>query len=159
MSRLRIRDPIRAIDPIRGQKNRTTRCSRPRITRITRMKNPVHPVSFLPPRTTEPRLTHPNRAKFADFFSIGTNDLTQYVMAADRLNPRVAHLNRSDHPAVLKATAMACEAARRAGIWVGVCGEAAARPDLIPTFVNMGVDELSMSPSAILRAKKCVTEL
>lgn len=98
-------------------------------------------------------------AKSAEFFSIGTNDLTQYVMAADRLNPRVAYLNRPDHPAVLKAAAMACEAARRAGIWVGVCGEAAARPDLIPAFVNMGVDELSMSPSAILRAKKCVSEL
>lgn len=98
-------------------------------------------------------------AKFAEFFSIGTNDLTQYVMAADRLNPRVAHLNRPDHPAVLKAAAMACDAARRAGIWVGVCGEAAARTDLIPAFVNMGVDELSMSPSAILRAKKCVMEL
>lgn len=98
-------------------------------------------------------------AKFAEFFSIGTNDLTQYVMAADRLNPRVAHLNRPDHPAVMKAAAMACEAARKAEIWVGVCGEAAARPDLIPKFVTMGVDELSMSPSAILRAKKCVTEL
>lgn len=98
-------------------------------------------------------------AEIAEFFSIGTNDLTQYIMAADRLNARVAHLNRADHPAVLKAAAMACEAARRAGIWVGVCGEAAARPDLIPAFVDMGVNELSMSPSAILRAKKCVTEL
>ena len=61
------------------------------------------------------------------FFSIGTNDLTQYVMAADRLNARVGHLNRADHPAVLKAVGMICEAARAAGIWVGVCGEAAAQ--------------------------------
>jgi len=93
------------------------------------------------------------------FFSIGTNDLTQYVMAADRLNPKVADLNRADHPAVLKAVELACEAARKAGIWVGVCGEAAARPDLIPTFVRLGVTELSMSPSSILRAKATVVGL
>ena len=95
----------------------------------------------------------------AAFFSIGTNDLTQYVMAADRLNPRVAHLNRAAHPAVLKAVDMICRAALKAGIWVGVCGEAAANPDLIPVFVAMGVSELSMSPASILRAKKCVTEI
>jgi phosphocarrier protein FPr len=98
-------------------------------------------------------------AREVSFFSIGTNDLTQYVMAADRLNPRVAKLNRADHPAVLKAIAMICEAAGRAGLWVGICGEAAARPDLIPTFVAMGVSELSMSPASILRAKKCVIDL
>ena len=98
-------------------------------------------------------------AREVSFFSIGTNDLAQYVMAADRLNPRVAKLNRADHPAVLKAIAMICEAARRAGLWVGICGEAAARPDLIPTFVAMGVSELSMSPASILRAKKCVIDL
>jgi phosphotransferase system enzyme I (PtsI) len=93
------------------------------------------------------------------FFSIGTNDLTQYVMAADRLNPNVAHLNRADHPAVLKAIEMICRAAAKAGVWVGVCGEAAARPDLIPILVAMGVSELSMSAASILRAKKCVTEI
>ena len=95
----------------------------------------------------------------AAFFSIGTNDLAQYVMAADRQNPRVAHLNRADHPAVLRAIDMICRAALKAGIWVGICGEAAARPDLIPAFVAMGVSELSMSPASILRAKKCVTEI
>ncbi len=93
------------------------------------------------------------------FFSIGTNDLTQYVMAADRLNARVGHLNRADHPAVLKAVGMICEAARAAGIWVGVCGEAAARPDMIARFVALGVTELSMSPASIPLAKKCVIEL
>jgi phosphotransferase system enzyme I (PtsI) len=98
-------------------------------------------------------------AREVAFFSIGTNDLTQYVMAADRLNPRVARLNRPDHPAVLKAVAMVCDAAKRAGIWVGVCGEAAARPDLIPAFIAMGVRELSMSPASILRAKKCIVDL
>ena len=98
-------------------------------------------------------------AKEAAFFSIGTNDLTQYVMAADRMNPSVAQLNRPDHPAVLKAVAMICEAARAAGVWVGVCGEAAARPDLIPKFVELGVTELSMSPASIPMAKKCVSEI
>ncbi|MFE1598761.1 phosphoenolpyruvate--protein phosphotransferase [Methylobacterium sp. ID0610] len=93
------------------------------------------------------------------FFSIGTNDLTQYVMAADRLNPRVAALNRADHPAVLRAIRLICEAAGKAGIPVGICGEAAANLDLIPTFIGFGVTELSMSPGAILRAKKCVTEI
>jgi phosphocarrier protein FPr len=98
-------------------------------------------------------------AREVRFFSIGTNDLTQYVMAADRLNARVARLNRPDHPAVLAAIRMVCDAARKTGVWVGICGEAAARPDLIPTFVAMGVSELSMSPAAILRAKKCIIEL
>ncbi len=93
------------------------------------------------------------------FFSIGTNDLTQYVMAADRMNPRVGHLNRADHPAVLKAVGMICEAARAAGIWVGVCGEAAARPDMIAKFLELGVSELSMSAASIPLAKKCVIEL
>lgn len=98
-------------------------------------------------------------AREVDFFSIGTNDLTQYVMAADRLNPRVAKLNRAEHPAVLAAIRQAASAAREAGIWIGVCGEAAARPDLIPFFVENGVTELSMSPASIPRAKKCVTEI
>ncbi|WP_427025612.1 phosphoenolpyruvate--protein phosphotransferase [Aureimonas ureilytica] len=98
-------------------------------------------------------------AREVDFFSVGTNDLTQYVMAADRLNPRVAKLNRTEHPAVLAAIRMAAQAAREAGIWIGVCGEAAARPDLIPFFVENGVSELSMSAASIPRAKKCVTEI
>lgn len=98
-------------------------------------------------------------AQEVDFFSVGTNDLTQYVMAADRLNPRVAKLNRTEHPAVLQAIRTAATAARNAGIWIGVCGEAAARPDLIPFFVENGVTELSMSPASIGRAKKCVTEI
>ncbi len=98
-------------------------------------------------------------AKEADFFSIGTNDLTQYIMAADRLNPRLVNLNRADHPAVMKAVELICAAAGRAGIWVGVCGEAAARADLVPEFVRLGVTELSMSPSSIARVKKRILEL
>ncbi|WP_204117386.1 phosphoenolpyruvate--protein phosphotransferase [Paraburkholderia sp. C35] len=98
-------------------------------------------------------------AKEVEFFSIGTNDLTQYIMAVDRMNPQLASLYRTDHPAVLKAIRMVCDAAHRANISVGVCGEAASRPDMIPTLVRLGVDELSMSPSAILRAKKVITEI
>jgi phosphocarrier protein FPr len=98
-------------------------------------------------------------AREADFFSIGTNDLTQYVMAVDRMNPRLASLYRTDHLAVLQAIRIVCDAARRAKIHVGVCGEAASRPEMIPTLVSLGVDELSMSPSAILRAKKVITEI
>lgn len=93
------------------------------------------------------------------FFSIGTNDLTQYVMATDRANAQIASLYRTEHPAVMRAIALTCEAARAAGIWVGLCGEAAANLDLIPRFVDMGVTELSMSPASILAAKKRVTEL
>ena len=94
-----------------------------------------------------------------DFFSIGTNDLTQYVMAVDRVNPTLASLYRTDHPAVLRAIGMVCEAAKKANISVAVCGEAAARPEMIPILVGLGVNELSMSPSSVLRAKKIVSEL
>ncbi|QGZ65754.1 phosphoenolpyruvate--protein phosphotransferase [Paraburkholderia acidisoli] len=104
-------------------------------------------------------LTADTLAREVAFFSIGTNDLTQYIMAVDRMNPNLAALYRTEHPAVLQAIRMVCDAAKRAGISVGVCGEAAGKPALIPTLVNLGVDELSMSPNAILRAKKLVTEI
>ena len=93
------------------------------------------------------------------FFSIGTNDLTQYVMATDRANAQIAALYRTEHPAVMRAIEMTCEAAQRAGIWVGICGEAAADVALMPRFIEMGVTELSMSPASILAAKKRITEL
>ena len=97
-------------------------------------------------------------AEHVDFFSIGTNDLTQYTMAADRTNARLAHLNRADHPAVLRMIQLACRGAIDAGKWVGVCGEAAGDVALIPKLLSWGVTELSMSPSLISRAKKAVTE-
>lgn len=93
------------------------------------------------------------------FFSIGTNDLTQYVMAVDRANAQIASLYRADHPAVLRAIELTCQAAQRSGIWVGICGEAAANPDLVARFIDMGVTELSMSPAAILSTKKLISEL
>ncbi|MCA1849244.1 MAG: phosphoenolpyruvate--protein phosphotransferase, partial [Actinobacteria bacterium] len=98
-------------------------------------------------------------ASEAAFFSIGTNDLVQYTLAADRGNERLRHLQSADHPAVLELVKMTCEAARERGIWVGVCGEAAGEPALIPKLVELGVTELSMSAPSIPRAKKVVSEL
>lgn len=98
-------------------------------------------------------------AKEVAFFSIGTNDLTQYVMAADRLNPTVAGLNDVSNPAVMAAIAMTARAGKEAGIMVGMCGEAAGRPDLIPQFIRMGLTELSMSPASIPRAKKAIADM
>ncbi len=98
-------------------------------------------------------------AKEVSFFSVGTNDLVQYTLAADRGNERLRHLQNAGHLAVLKLIGLTCEAAKEAGIWVGVCGEAAADPDLIPRLVGLGVTELSMSASSIPRAKKIVSEL
>jgi phosphoenolpyruvate-protein phosphotransferase len=93
------------------------------------------------------------------FFSVGTNDLVQYTLAADRGNERLRRLQSADHPAVLELIRMTCEAAREHGIWVGVCGEAAADTALIPKLVDLGVTELSMSAPSIPRAKKIVSEL
>jgi phosphoenolpyruvate-protein kinase (PTS system EI component) len=98
-------------------------------------------------------------AKEVDFFSVGTNDLVQYTLAADRGNERLRHFQGADHPAVLRLIGMTCEAAEEAGIWVGVCGEAAADPDLIPRLVELGVKELSMSAPSIPKAKKVVSEI
>ena len=98
-------------------------------------------------------------AKEAAFFSIGTNDLVQYTLAADRGNERLRRFQSADHPAVLALIRQTCEAASAAGIPVGVCGEAAGEPDMIPQLVSLGVTELSMSASSIPRAKKVVSEL
>ena len=95
----------------------------------------------------------------AAFFSIGTNDLVQYTLAADRGNERLRHLQGADHPAVLELIKRTCEAAREAGIWVGVCGEAAGEPAMISKLVELGVGELSMSVPSIPRAKKIISEL
>ncbi|MBZ9806260.1 MULTISPECIES: phosphoenolpyruvate--protein phosphotransferase [unclassified Mesorhizobium] len=104
-------------------------------------------------------LIAPALAKEVSFFSIGTNDLTQYIMAADRLNPTVAKLNDVANPAVMSAIALTAKAGVAAGIMVGMCGEAAGRPDLIPAFLEMGLTELSMSPASIQRAKKTITAM
>ena len=97
-------------------------------------------------------------AKEVAFFSVGTNDLVQYTLAADRGNERLRHFQGADHPAVLRLIGLTCEAAEEAGIWVGVCGEAAADPELAPKLIELGVKELSMSAPSIPKAKKVVSE-
>ena len=93
------------------------------------------------------------------FFSIGTNDLIQYTLAADRGNERLRRLQSADHPAVLDLIGRTCKAAREAGIWVGVCGETAGEAAMIPKLIELGVTELSMSAPSIPRAKKVLSEL
>jgi phosphoenolpyruvate-protein phosphotransferase len=92
-------------------------------------------------------------ASEVDFFSIGTNDLTQYTMAAERTNNRVAHLSDALHPAVLRQIQRVIAAGHEAGIWVGVCGELAGDPEGVPVLLGLGLDEFSMSPPLIPRAK------
>jgi phosphocarrier protein FPr len=94
-----------------------------------------------------------------DFFSIGTNDLSQYVMAADRNNAKVATLADAFEPAVLRMIQQTVIAAHNAGIWVGVCGELASSPLATPILVGLGVDELSMNPPAIPAVKAAVVRL
>jgi phosphoenolpyruvate-protein phosphotransferase (PTS system enzyme I) len=98
-------------------------------------------------------------APYVDFFSLGTNDLTQYTLATDRLNERVAHLHSPAHPAILRLVQMTVEAAKTAGIWVGACGEAAGDPSLLPIWVGLGLDEISATPAAIPEAKFLVRRL
>ncbi len=88
-------------------------------------------------------------AKHCDFFSIGTNDLVQYTIACDRLNEKVQNLYRADHPAVLRLIQSVAEAAHREGIEVGICGEAASSIELIPAWLDYGIDVLSMAPSIL----------
>jgi phosphotransferase system enzyme I (PtsI) len=95
-------------------------------------------------------------AKHVDFFSIGTNDLIQYTIAADRMNENVSYLYDPMHPAVLRLIKMTIEAAHNEGKWCGMCGEMAGDEKAIPTLVEYGLDEFSMSASSILNAKKYI---
>lgn len=97
-------------------------------------------------------------AKEADFFSIGTNDLTQYTMSVDRGNDKVSYLYSTFNPAVLRSIRRIIACGREEGIMVGMCGEAASDPMMIPLLLAFGLNEFSMSPSAILRARKMITE-
>ena len=98
-------------------------------------------------------------APMVDFFSIGTNDLTQYTLACDRQNPRLEKFCDTHHEAVLRLIRAATENAHRAGAWVGICGELAADLGLTETFLRMGIDELSVSPSFVLKLRERVRGL
>ncbi len=97
-------------------------------------------------------------AKEVDFFSIGTNDLTQYTLAIDRQNPKLDDFYDSHHPAVLEMIRMVVENAHKAGIWAGICGELGADLELTRDFLAMGIDELSVSPGSILPIRKIILE-
>lgn len=96
--------------------------------------------------------------KEVDFFSIGTNDLTQYTLAIDRQNPRLDSFYDAHHPAVLRAIQMTVENGHKGGAWVGICGELGADTTLTETFLRMGVDELSVSPSRILAVRAAIRD-
>ena len=96
--------------------------------------------------------------KEVDFFSVGTNDLTQYTLAIDRQNPRLDSFYDAHHPAVLRAIQMTVENGHKGGAWVGICGELGADTSLTETFLRMGVDELSVSPSRILAVRAAIRD-
>ena len=97
-------------------------------------------------------------AREVDFFSIGTNDLTQYTLAIDRQNAKLDSFYDAHHPAVLKFIQMVINSAHAAGIWAGICGELGADLELTQTFIQMGIDELSVSPGCILPLRKKIRE-
>ncbi|MBQ3421487.1 MAG: phosphoenolpyruvate--protein phosphotransferase [Romboutsia sp.] len=98
-------------------------------------------------------------AKHVDFFSIGTNDLIQYTCAVDRMNQKISHLYNQFNPAVLRLINMVIDNAHKEGKWVGMCGESAGDPLMIPVLLGMGLDEFSMSPISILPARKFITSV
>ena len=97
-------------------------------------------------------------AKLVDFFSIGTNDLTQYTLACDRQNNDLGRFFNAHHPAVLRLIKMVAENAHKEGIWCGICGELGADLELTETFLSIGVDELSVSPRSVLPLRQKVRE-
>lgn len=97
-------------------------------------------------------------AKEVDFFSIGTNDLTQYTLAIDRQNAKLDSIYDAHHPAVLKMIEMTIENGHKHGCWVGICGELGANLELTEKFIKMGIDELSVSPNMVLPVRKVIRE-
>ena len=98
-------------------------------------------------------------AKEVDFFSIGTNDLTQYTLAIDRQNPALDNIYDAHHPAILRSIRMTVENGHKGGAWVGICGELGADTSLTEEFLRMGVDELSVSPSRVLAVRDAVRRI
>lgn len=98
-------------------------------------------------------------APMVDFFSLGTNDLTQYTLACDRQNPQIERFCDTHHEAILRLIEMSAENAHKHGTWIGICGELAADTSLTETFLRMGIDELSVSPSFVLRLRDIVRKI
>lgn len=98
-------------------------------------------------------------APLVDFFSVGTNDLTQYTLACDRQNPHIEEFCDTHHEAILRLIAMAAEQAHKHGAWIGICGELAADTSLTETFLRMGIDELSVSPGFVLNLRDTVRKI
>lgn len=98
-------------------------------------------------------------APYVSFFSLGTNDLVQYTLAVDRINERVAYLYDPTHPAIVKLIKNTVDVAHENGIWVGICGEVAGNPTIVPLLIGLGVDEFSMTPAAIPLVKHVVRNL
>lgn len=98
-------------------------------------------------------------AKHVDFFSIGTNDLTQYTLAVDRQNSLIAHLYDPMHPAVLSLIEKVVKTGRETNTWVGMCGNAASHPRMIEKLIEWGIDEISVSPAKVLECRKFIREL
>ena len=98
-------------------------------------------------------------AEEVDFFSLGTNDLTQYTCAIDRQNAKLERFSDTHHPAVLRAIKMTVDAGHRHGAWVGICGELGADPTLTETFLRMGVDELSVNAKSVLPLRKIIRSI
>ena len=98
-------------------------------------------------------------APMVDFFSVGTNDLIQYTLACDRQNPDIERFVDNHHEAVLRLIEMSTENAHRHGAWIGICGELGADTDLTERFLRMGIDELSVSPSFVLKVRDAVRSI
>lgn len=98
-------------------------------------------------------------APMVDFFSVGTNDLTQYTLACDRQNPNIEEFCDAHHPAILRLIEMSADNAHKYGKWIGICGELAADATLTETFFRMGIDELSVSPAYVLKVRDTVRQI
>jgi phosphotransferase system enzyme I (PtsI) len=98
-------------------------------------------------------------APMVDFFSVGTNDLTQYTLACDRQNPALERFCDTHHEAILRLIELSAENAHKHGAWIGICGELAADTSLTESFLRMGIDELSVSPGFVLKVRDAVRKI